>query len=83
MAQDEGKEEEKLEFTPEGETRGYISLDQARVLALQHARLGSHTVPPMTFEVALASNSSPSTRWGRLSFARLSVNLARPMPVIS
>ena len=32
------KDEEKLEFTPEGETFGYISLDQARVLALQHAR---------------------------------------------
>jgi len=38
MAQDEGKEEDKLEFTSEGETLGYISLDQARVLALQHAR---------------------------------------------
>jgi len=37
MAQD-GKDEEKLEFTPEGETLGYISLDQARVIALQHAR---------------------------------------------
>ena len=37
MAQD-GKDEDKLEFTPEGETLGYISLDQARVLALQHAR---------------------------------------------
>ena len=37
MAQD-GKEEDKLEFTPEGEALGYISLDQARVLALQHAR---------------------------------------------
>ena len=32
------KEEEKLEFTNEGEALGYISLDQARVLALQHAR---------------------------------------------
>ncbi|SVD59276.1 uncharacterized protein METZ01_LOCUS412130, partial [marine metagenome] len=34
----EKKEEEKLEFTPEGEALGYISADQARVLALQHAR---------------------------------------------
>ena len=34
----EKKDEEKLEFTSEGETYGYISLDQARVLALQHAR---------------------------------------------
>ena len=32
------KEEEKLEFTAEGETLGYISLDQARVLAMEHAR---------------------------------------------
>jgi len=31
MAQD-GNNEDKLEFTPEGETPGYISLDQARVL---------------------------------------------------
>jgi len=39
MVEDESKqEEEKLEFTREGETLGYISLDQARVLALQHAR---------------------------------------------
>lgn len=36
MAQD-GKDEEKLELTPEGETLGYISLDQARVLSLQHS----------------------------------------------
>ena len=39
MAQDEGKkEEEKFDFTSEGEVLGYISLDQARVLAGQHAR---------------------------------------------
>ena len=39
MAQDEGKtEEEKFDFTSEGEVLGYISLDQARVLAVQHAR---------------------------------------------
>ena len=36
MAEDQGKEEEKFDFTPELE--GYISLDEARVLALQHAR---------------------------------------------
>lgn len=30
------KDEDKLEFTPEHDTPGYISLDQARVLALQH-----------------------------------------------
>ena len=39
MAEDESKQDhEKLEFTAEGETLGYISLDQARVSALQHAR---------------------------------------------
>lgn len=39
MVEGEGKRaEEKVEFTPEGETLGYISLDQARVLALQHSR---------------------------------------------
>ena len=39
MTEEESKkDEEKLEFTAEGETSGYISLDQARVLALQHAR---------------------------------------------
>ena len=35
MAEDQGKEEEKFDFTSEGE--GYISLDEARVLALQTA----------------------------------------------
>ena len=39
MAEDEGKkEEEKLELTPVGESLGYISLDQARVLAMRAAR---------------------------------------------
>ena len=39
MPEDESKQDdEKLEFTPEGETLGYLSLDQARVSAFQHAR---------------------------------------------
>jgi hypothetical protein len=38
MAEDQGKEEEKLDFTREGEAVGYISLDQARVLAMRTAR---------------------------------------------
>jgi len=39
MAEDEGKKnEEKFEFTHEGEVLGYISLDQARVLAMRTAR---------------------------------------------
>jgi len=35
VAEDKGKEEEKFDFTPEGE--GYISLDEARILALRAA----------------------------------------------
>jgi hypothetical protein len=35
VAEDQGKEEEKFDFTPEGE--GYISLDEARILAVQTA----------------------------------------------
>ena len=35
MAEDNGKEEEKFDFTAEGE--GYISLDEARVLAMRTA----------------------------------------------
>ena len=38
MVEDQGSKEEKLEFTPEGEALGYISLDQARVLAMRTAR---------------------------------------------
>jgi len=38
MARDEGKQEEKFDFTREGESLGYISLDQARVLAMRTAR---------------------------------------------
>ena len=38
MVAQDAKDDDKLEFTPEGETAGYISLDQARVPALQHAR---------------------------------------------
>ena len=38
MAEDQGKEEEKFDFTGEGEAIGYISLPQARVLAMTTAR---------------------------------------------
>ena len=37
MAEDQGKEEEKFEFTGEGEAVNYISLAQARLLAMQTA----------------------------------------------
>ena len=35
---DDKKDEEKLDFDSVGQAIAYISLDQARVLALQHAR---------------------------------------------
>mgnify|MGYP000241656532 CR=1 FL=1 len=38
MSQDEGMQEEKFDFTRESEVLGYISLDQARVLAMRTAR---------------------------------------------
>ena len=38
MAEDQGKEEEKFDFTGEGEAVDYISLEQAGVLAMRTAR---------------------------------------------
>ena len=39
MAEDQGSKEDKFDpFTREGETLGYISLEQARVLAMRHAQ---------------------------------------------
>jgi len=38
VADDKGKEEEQFNFTPEGEELGYISLAQARLVAIQTAR---------------------------------------------
>ena len=38
MAEDNGKEEEKFDFTAEGEAVEYISLGDARVMAIRHAR---------------------------------------------
>jgi len=39
MVEDEGQKEDKFDaFTPEGEARGYISLEQAVVVAMQAAR---------------------------------------------
>ena len=38
MSKEEGKQEEKFGFTSEGESLGYIGLNQARLLAMQHAR---------------------------------------------
>ena len=64
VAENEGKkEEEKFEFTPEGEALGYISLDQARVLAMRTSReaLGEYgrrfRNVPMAFEVVEATET--------------------------
>ena len=64
MAEDTGKkkEDEKLEFTPEGETLGYISLDQAQVLAMGTARetpgaYAYYTDIPMAFDVLEAEET--------------------------
>ena len=61
MAEDQGKEEEKFDFTGEGEAVGYISLEQARVLAMQtagetHGDYGSqYQEISMVFEVVQAN----------------------------
>ncbi len=39
MAEEDGKkDEEKFDFTREGEVLGYIGVDQARVMTIRHAR---------------------------------------------
>ena len=61
MAEDQGKEEEKFDFTGEGEAAGYISLEQAGVLAMRTASEtpgeygSSYQGMPMAFEVAVAT----------------------------
>ena len=64
MAQDEGKQnEEKFDFTREGEALGYISLDQARVLAMRTAREAPgdygrrFSDTPMAFDVVEAEET--------------------------
>lgn len=38
MAEEEGKKEDEFRLTPEGEAEEWITLEQARVLAIEHAR---------------------------------------------
>ena len=71
MADDPGsKEEGKFEFTPEGESLGYISLEQARVVAMQTARdepgdYGSrYSGAQMVFEV-VSSEQDPEDEGSR------------------
>ena len=55
MAEDQDKkEEEKFEFTPEGESLGYISSDQARVLAMRTARESPGVYGPTFQEAPMA-----------------------------
>ena len=60
MSEDKGKEEDKFGLSPELE--GYISLDEARVLALQHARdnrevYGRYAEVELVFEVVDAGET--------------------------
>ena len=64
MAEDQGKqEEEKFDFSREGEALGYVSLDQARVMAMRTASetpgaYGSaYRDVPMAFEVVEAEET--------------------------
>lgn len=47
MNEEDGKQEEKFEFTPEGESIEYISLDQAKIQAIVHARDKQDFYPSM------------------------------------
>ena len=54
MAEDQGeKEEQKFEFDSAGEAVGYITLEQARVLAIQHARDNTDFYGPAYSRVTL------------------------------
>jgi hypothetical protein len=63
MAEDQGKEEEKFDFTGEGEAEDYVTLDQARFVAMQTAREepGNYgpawQTVPMVFEVVNAEET--------------------------
>ena len=58
MAEDQGKEEEKFDFTGEGEAVDYISLAQARLLAMQTAR-----ETPVSTVVSIRVFPWPSRWW--------------------
>jgi len=38
LSEEPGKKDDKFEFTPEGESVEYISLGDARVMAMRHTR---------------------------------------------
>ena len=80
MTEDKGKEEEKFDLSPELE--GYINLDEARVLALQHARdncevYGRYAEIELVVEVIGAVQTKTSTRSHSLSYHPVT---SRPWP---
>ena len=62
MAEEEGKQEEKFEFTAEGEALGYISLEQARVLGHGDGQGPSGELPTLR---ALTNGLFPGRAGGR------------------
>ena len=62
------KDEEKFDFTAEGEALGYVSLDQAQVLAIRHAREtpgaygATYVDVPMAFDVVESDDTEDHYR---------------------
>ena len=61
MAEDQGKEEEKFDFTGEGEAVNYISLAQAWLLAMQTAGDAPGNYGSQYQDVSMAFKSAAST----------------------
>ena len=61
MAEDQGKEEEKFDFTGEGEAVNYISLAQARLLAIRTATEIPGNYGSQYQDVSMAFESVAST----------------------
>ena len=63
MAEEEGKKNEKFDFTPQAEAVGFVTLDQARLIAIQRAQEESGNYGPswqsvpMVFEVVDAEET--------------------------
>ena len=62
-----GNQEDKLDFGSSGAAWGYISLDQARVLALQHARdnrelYGRYAEQELAWDV-ISADETDEPRW--------------------
>tara|TARA_B100000315_G_scaffold243047_1_gene266006 strand:- start:1939 stop:4239 length:2301 start_codon:yes stop_codon:yes gene_type:complete len=63
MAEEQGKQEEKFDFTRDGQALGYISMDQARVMAMRTASEtpgaygAAYREVPLAFEVVEAEDT--------------------------